>query len=81
MRTTLVLDDALLKAARIRAAELDTTLSEIVNAALRDALRPASTAHPPFSMITYGPMSPSVHHEPSDFAQIEEEDDRSALLR
>lgn len=81
MRTTLVIDDVLLKAARIRAAEQDVTLSDVVNAALRDALRPTSGAHPPFSMITFGPATPVVAHEPADFAAIEEADDRSALGR
>jgi hypothetical protein len=79
MRTTLIIDDALLRAARIRAAEQDVTLSDVVNAALRDALRRTEPAHPRFSMITYGPVSPSATHEPGDFAAIEERDIRSSL--
>lgn len=81
MRTTLILDDVLLKAARIRAAEQDVTLSDVVNAALRDALRPTLDPHPAFSMITFGPSEPVVAHEPADFAAIADADDRSALGR
>ena len=81
MRTTLVIDDNLLRAARIRAAELDMTLSDVVNAALRDALRPVAAELPGFSMITYGPAAPVVAHEPADFAATEESDDRAALQR
>lgn len=75
MRTTLVLDDALLRQARRRAAERDLTVSEVVNEALRETFgRPVPEA-PPFSMATYGRSGRGVRHEPSDFAsEIEAED-------
>lgn len=75
MRTTLVLDDALLRQAKRRAAERDLTVSEVVNEALRDSFgRPVPTA-PPFLMATYGGAGRRVQHEPSDFAsELEAED-------
>jgi hypothetical protein len=78
MRTTLVLDDALLRQAKRRAAERSTTLSEVVNEALRESLRATPVDAPPFSMITYGPAS-RVHHEPSDLAAALEAEEREAL--
>lgn len=79
MRTTLVIDDALLRQAKRRAAERDQTVSEIVNEALRDAFdRPVPEA-PPFSMATYGQPGPGVRHEPSDFASALEAEDRDGL--
>jgi len=66
MRTTLVLEDALLRQAKRRATERNMTVSELVNEALRESLaRPRATA-PPFSMVTYGRGSAKVHHEPAD---------------
>ncbi len=81
MRTTIILDDALLREARIRAAEQDLTLSDVVNAALRDTFRRGKEPNPPFRMITFGPQEPQVAHEPADFAAVEELDIRSALGR
>jgi hypothetical protein len=79
MRTTLVLDDALLRQAKHRAAERNLTVSDVVNEALRDALgRPVPTA-PPFSMVTYGNEDRRVVHEPSDFATELDDEDRRRL--
>lgn len=79
VRTTLVLDDGLLRRAKRRAAERNLTVSDVVNEALRESLsRPVPTA-PPFSMITYGPADHPVRHEPSDFADVLEADDRDGL--
>jgi hypothetical protein len=79
MRTTLVLDDSLLRQAKHRAAERSITVSDVVNEALRESLgRPAPSA-PPFSMITYGAAGPAVHHEPSDFTTELEDEDRARL--
>lgn len=77
MRTTLILDDALLRRAKRRAAELGTTLSALVNDALRNALRQkqAAAPPPPFKMVTYGKGSPRTHHEPADFKRILEEEE------
>lgn len=76
MRTTLVLDDALLKRARQRAAERDLTVSDVVNEALRQALSRPEAAAPPFSMVTYGGGGPTVHHEASDLKALLDEEDR-----
>ena len=79
MRTTLVLDDSLLKQAKRRAAERNTTVSEVVNDALRASLdRPQPTA-PPFALVTYGRGAPRVRHEPTDFHRELEADDRARV--
>jgi hypothetical protein len=73
MRSTIVLDDEVFKRAKQRAAELGTTLSDLVNQALRVALsappRPTTT----FRMVAFGPKRPLVHHEPGDFAESNED--------
>lgn len=79
MRTTLVIDDALLRQAKRRAAERDLTVSDVVNEALRESFgRPLPEAAP-FSMVTYGQPGPGVRHEPSDFASALEAEDRDGL--
>jgi hypothetical protein len=79
VRTTLIIDDALLRQAKRRAAERNVSISDVVNEALRDAfVRPAPTA-PPFSMITYGRAGRRLRHEPADFAKQIEDEDRSRL--
>jgi hypothetical protein len=80
MRTTLVLDDTLLREARHRAAERDLTISQVVNEAMRVAFRQSPQAAPPFSMVTYGRADRPVTHEPGDFAADAEADDRSGLV-
>ncbi len=76
MRTTLVLDDALLRQARQRAAERDVTVSDVVNDALRQALSRPATVAPPFSMVTYGSGGPIVHHEPAELKALLDDEDR-----
>jgi hypothetical protein len=79
MRTTLVLDDTLLRQAKRRAAERNLTVSDVVNEALRDSFgRPLPVA-PPFSMATYGRAGRQVRHEPSDFATELLDEDRRRL--
>jgi hypothetical protein len=79
MRTTLVLDDALLQRAKQRAADRKTTVSDVVNEALRNSLDRPEPVAPPFSMVTYGRGSARVSHEPADFERHidEEEHERS----
>jgi hypothetical protein len=79
MRTTVVLDDGLLRQARRRAAERDLTLSDIVNEALRESLRSTPPDVPPFAMVTYGRPDRRVRHGPSDFALDLEEEDRARI--
>jgi hypothetical protein len=79
MRTTLVLDDALLRQAKRRAVERNLTVSDVVNEALRDSFgRPVRPA-PPFSMTTYGSAARRVRHEPTDFALELDDEDRRRL--
>lgn len=60
MRTTLVIDDAVLREAKQRAAQANTTLSKLTTQALREALRRAEEASHHshgFVMPTYGSAS------------------------
>lgn len=79
MRTTLVLDDALLRQAKRRAAERDQTVSQIVNDALRDAFDRPAPAAAPFSMATYGNPARSVRPEAEDVATALDAEDRDRL--
>ncbi len=80
MRTTLVLDDRLVRDAKRRAASRGMTLSGLVNEALQTVLaEPSATVTPIFEMITYGRGSPAVHREPAEMAAAQEEADRRAL--
>ena len=80
MRTTLVLDNQLFRQAKRRAAERNLTLSDVVNEALQESFKdPARATASPFSMITYGRARGRVHHEPADFAERLEDEDRDRL--
>lgn len=79
MRTTLVLDDRLVREAKRRAADTGTTLSEVVNDALREALRPSSEPVPPFRMITYGDPDERFDLTPERIEEIQLQDDIDSL--
>jgi hypothetical protein len=79
MRTTLIIDDDLLRQAKLRAAEWNQTVSDVVNNALRECLSRPTPAAVPFSLITYGRSSKRVDHEPSDFDTALEQEDRDRL--
>ena len=79
MRTTLIIDDELLKQAKLRAAEWNQTVSDVVNNALRECLTRSAPATTPFSLITYGRTAKRVHHEPTDFEASLEQEDRDRL--
>jgi hypothetical protein len=81
MRTTLIIDDDLLRQAKLRAAEWNQTVSDVVNSALRECLSRATPAAAPFSLITYGRSSRRVHHDPSEFDAVLEQEDRDRLRR
>ncbi len=52
-----MLDDQVVQKAKIKAAELGTTLSQLTNQALREMVTPSSrrkTEEAPFQMLTYG---------------------------
>jgi hypothetical protein len=80
MRSTLILDDDLFRRATRRAATLNTTLSEVVNQALRESLSRPVAEPSPFEMVTFGNPRRRVRHEPGDMAVIEEKE-RGALPR
>ena len=81
MRSTIVIEDQLFKLLKRRAADLNTSLSEVVNQALRESLsRPVAKA-PPFKMVTFGASEPVVHHEPDSLAAALLDDDTRTLGR
>ncbi|MFM8831325.1 MAG: type II toxin-antitoxin system VapB family antitoxin [Spartobacteria bacterium] len=76
MRTTLVLDDQLFRRAKREAGNAGTTLSDLVNTALRKhllaPLRDEECAAPRFSMPVYGEPS-GIHQTPRDLAGLRDE--------
>ncbi|MGH9505502.1 MAG: hypothetical protein ACRD13_01130 [Terriglobales bacterium] len=81
MRTTLVLEDELVRRAKRRAADQNATLSQVVNAALRASLVHPVAAAAPLRLVTYGKGARRVRHEPADFARVQEREEREALRR
>jgi hypothetical protein len=81
MRTTLIIDDDLLRQAKRRAAEWNLTVSDMVNNALRECLARPVRAAPPFSLVTYGRSGKRVHHEPSELDAALEREDHDRLRR
>ena len=81
MRTTVTIDDELIRQAKQRAAETGVSLSEIVNRALRDSLsrRVAPDSLPAFRMVTFGRGQPRVDHPPEALARTLEEEDEASL--
>jgi len=82
MRTILVIDDAVLEAARHRAVDLDLTLSALVEQALRRVLdAEKGPPEPPLRLVTWGRPAVPVHHEPAKLDDFLEADERSRLGR
>lgn len=79
MRTTLIIEDELFRRTKHRAAERDTTLGEVVNDALRTYLAREVSDAAPFRLVIYGGPDKIAHHEPSDFAQELDTEDRERL--
>jgi hypothetical protein len=79
MRTTLILDDSLIRKAKKRAADAGLTLSELVNLALQNQLARPEAEAPPLEMITWGHGLATVEHAPRDFADALEADDAATL--
>ena len=73
MRTTLNIDDAVLRLARQHAARMGLSLSGLVERALRAALSGS------FRMPTYGSAGAGLQHEPRDFAEILQDDEATFL--
>lgn len=81
MRTTLVLDDAVVREARHRAVDAGLTLSEFVNRALRAELLSDEPANEPrFSFPVYGGPG-LVDHAPHELWAASENDDLHSLAR
>lgn len=78
MRTTLVIDDAILRKAKRAAAASGCTLSELVNQALSAALAKRREPRPEFEMVVYG-GPPTATHEPHDFKDAIEADDAESV--
>jgi Arc/MetJ family transcription regulator len=81
MRSTLTLDDQLFRKATRRAATLNTTLSDVVDQALRELLSRPIAEPSPFEMVTFGNSKRRVHHEPGDIQAEIEDEERGALRR
>jgi hypothetical protein len=77
MRTTLVIDGAVLRRAKMAAARAGTTLSAVVERALRDSLRDeAPPKAKPFVFPTFGGRPrKSGSHTPADFAAALHDED------
>jgi hypothetical protein len=80
MRTSLILDDQLVLRAKKLAAERRSSLSKIVNEALRNQLnthKPKQTGT--FQFPTYGrPSLPVIDSTPADISALEESDSLDA---
>ncbi|NNC87088.1 MAG: type II toxin-antitoxin system VapB family antitoxin [Akkermansiaceae bacterium] len=80
MRTTLVINDELFAEAKRVAAVRQCSLSEIVNEALRVALKPAGRVAeaPPFRMLRFRGEGGPVDTSPAELSTLEEGDERDA---
>lgn len=86
MRTTLVIDDALFRRAKVAAAKQGSTLSELVERALRDVLREDATpAEAPFVFPVYGKPAPGRAKRSPSAAELKgaiaDEDDEAFRRR
>ena len=81
MRTTLIIDDELLRQAKLRAAQWSRTVSDVINDALRESLGQPAGKAAPFALITYGSPSRRTHHEPADFVAALDAEDQEQLRR
>jgi hypothetical protein len=81
LRTTLVLDDGLVEAAKIHAARDHTTFSEVVNAALRQYLQPsrAQDALVAYRVQPFGDPTAGLTFEPADLQRILDDQDQAGL--
>jgi hypothetical protein len=77
MRTTIILNDKLAVAAKRLAAARNTTLSEIINEALRARLAqpPASSPTRSFKMPVYQGEGRRVDSTPGELARLNEDDE------
>lgn len=78
MRTTISLSDGVLRAAKRRAARSGTTLSAVVEQALRGLLAEQANAEPPFELVTFrgGGARPGVDLDRTSLLLAAEDVDR-----
>lgn len=82
MRTTLVLEDRLLREAKRQAASRGITLSELVGEALRAQIgRARDEPIGRFEMVTFSGGAGPAHHEPRDFANALDAEEQGSLGR
>jgi hypothetical protein len=81
MRSTFVIEDHLFRMAKRRAAELNITVSEVVNQALRESLSRPEARPSRFEMMTFGGSEPTLHHEPADFSSALLSEDEESIRR
>jgi hypothetical protein len=85
MRTTVQLDDNLLRRAKAAAAVAGITLSRLIEDCLREKLQrgpgPERTRARRWRMVTFGQRERRVAHEPADFTSAAEADDLRSLGR
>jgi len=76
MRTTLILDDRLFREAKQKAAATGTTLSDLMNSALRRFLRPPAKGLPEqaekFHMPVFGEPA-GLHLSPAELAEFRDD--------
>lgn len=75
MRTTLILDDQLIRRAKREASDKGATLSEFVNRALRDYFfsdKPSAPNRSNFKMPVFGEPIP-VHQTAKELAELRDE--------
>jgi hypothetical protein len=81
MRTTIDLDQALLRQARKRALESHRTLSQVMEEAMRRFLRePAKTTRQPFRLITGGQPG-AVAPTWDEIKRLSDDEDAAAVRR
>jgi hypothetical protein len=83
MRTTVMLQDQLFRAAKRRAVERGITFSQLVDEGLRLALQTAERplAAPAYAIVTFGEGMARVHREPADFAAADDQEDHERLQK
>lgn len=79
MKTTLNLDERLVRAAKVRAAQTGETLTRLIENALRDHLASAASGHGDFRLqllVKHGQLVPGVSADDQDalYEMLEERD-------
>jgi len=67
--------------AKRRPVTIGSTLSDVVNQALRESPSRPVGEPSPFEMVTFGNRKRRVHHEPGDIQAVIENEERGTLRR